>query len=123
VTLTGLDSDVVLSGLDSDMHAEALPQAEPIAIMPEEPAEAEEHLKVSFRMPAGQRITRRFRPIDSVEQMFNAASALSEQPVRLIELSTQFPKRSLRDIEGGLETLMKDAQVAGSVVLVNVRAA
>lgn len=94
---------------------------EPIADMPDEPADGAESLKVSFRLPSGQRVMRRFSPADAVQQMFNVASALAKKPVRLIDLSTQFPKRSLRDIQGGLELPMKDAQVAGNMVLVNVR--
>ncbi|CAK0873469.1 unnamed protein product [Prorocentrum cordatum] len=76
---------------------------------------------VSFRIPSGQRVTRRFLPAEPIEQMFLVASALTKEPVRLVDLSTQFPKRALRDIEGGLQTPMKDANVAGNMILVNVR--
>merc|ERR1719221_201434 len=130
--------DMQLSGFDNDAAAAAsafaeasLPPAvevpeqakEPVSTMPEEPPDTEEHLKVSFRLPAGQRVTRRFRPTEPLEVMFAVASALTEQPTSVIDLSTQFPKRSLRDIEGGLQASMKDAQVAGNMILVNVRSA
>lgn len=127
--------------------------------------------EVSIRLPSGQRITKRFRPDDPLEQMdaklhqtladsedlliivtflagvvfwslsvteFVVAAALAEKPARLVDLSTQvwtspfvscfllrnlsiqhfdqFPKRSLRDIEGGLTVPMKDAQVWKSEV-------
>mmetsp|Transcript_20707 Transcript_20707/g.58072 ORF Transcript_20707/g.58072 Transcript_20707/m.58072 type:complete len:471 (-) Transcript_20707:32-1444(-) len=97
------------------------PPKEPVCALPEEPAEGVEHLKVSFRMPSGQRVTRRFVPTDTVEQMFVVASALSEMPPTAVDLSTQFPKRSLRDIDGGLQALLKDAQVAGCMVVVAQR--
>merc|ERR1712136_406619 len=95
--------------------------AEPIAAMPEEPAADVENLKVSLRLPSGKRITRRFLPSDAVDVMFDVASALCEEPVSKIELATQFPKRSLRDIEGGLQVQLKDAQVANNAILVSVR--
>merc|ERR1712194_469920 len=88
----------------------------PISEMPEEPVDGVEHIKVSFRTPSGQRVTRRFLSADKVGQMFHVASALCKCPADSIDLSTQFPKRALREIEGGLETLLKDAQVAGSMV-------
>eukprot|EP00442_Polarella_glacialis_P008824 CAMPEP_0115108272 /NCGR_PEP_ID=MMETSP0227-20121206/37887_1 /TAXON_ID=89957 /ORGANISM="Polarella glacialis, Strain CCMP 1383" /LENGTH=422 /DNA_ID=CAMNT_0002506499 /DNA_START=36 /DNA_END=1305 /DNA_ORIENTATION=+ len=130
--LTGLDDFVAASGgsaagsaQEASAAAAAVPaepvQKEPVPTLPEEPVESLEHLKVSLRLPSGSRITRRFLPTDSLEQMFIVAAALSEQPLRLVDLSTQFPKRSLRDVEGGLQILMKDAQVAGSVVMVTVR--
>lgn len=97
------------------------PAKEPACEMPEEPAEDVEHVKVSLRLPSGKRITRRFVPSDPLEVMFACASALAEEPASLIDLSTQFPKRSLRDLDGGLATTMKDAQVAGNMILVNVR--
>eukprot|EP00411_Alexandrium_monilatum_P017502 CAMPEP_0175238486 /NCGR_PEP_ID=MMETSP0093-20121207/29059_1 /TAXON_ID=311494 /ORGANISM="Alexandrium monilatum, Strain CCMP3105" /LENGTH=450 /DNA_ID=CAMNT_0016532495 /DNA_START=1 /DNA_END=1353 /DNA_ORIENTATION=- len=120
--------DVQMTGLDALAEPEeaakesepAVPQ-EPVATMPEEPAEGTECIKVSFRLPSGQRVTRRFLPADPVEQMFGVVSALSETPPSRVDLSTQFPKRSLRDV--GLQVLMKDAEVAGSMVLVNVRSA
>mmetsp|Transcript_40746 Transcript_40746/g.110182 ORF Transcript_40746/g.110182 Transcript_40746/m.110182 type:complete len:451 (-) Transcript_40746:166-1518(-) len=122
-------SDVQMSGLDAPMEEPApaeetkapepeVPQ-EPVAVMPEEPAEGAGCLKVSFKLAAGQRITRRFLPTDTLEQMFNVVSALSEQPPSRVDLNTQFPKRSLRDL--GMQVLMKDAEVAGSMVLVNIR--
>lgn len=101
--------------------AEQPVESDPVPVMPDEPAEDIEHLKVSIRLPSGQRITRRFRPEDPLEQMFVVAAALAEKPARLVDLSTQFPKRSLRDIEGGLTVPMKDAQVAGNMIMVNVR--
>merc|ERR1719464_2499364 len=108
-------------GVPEAEPAEPEPPKEPVAAMPEEPAEAEQHLKVSFRLPSGQRVTRRFRPEDPLEQMFAVASAIAQQPPSLIDLSTQFPKRSMRDVEGGLQASMRDAQVAGNMVLVNIR--
>eukprot|EP00927_Polykrikos_kofoidii_P024615 TRINITY_DN22353_c0_g1_i1.p1 TRINITY_DN22353_c0_g1~~TRINITY_DN22353_c0_g1_i1.p1 ORF type:complete len:442 (-),score=101.76 TRINITY_DN22353_c0_g1_i1:96-1421(-) len=118
LVLTGLSEMAV----DEEEPAAAVPPKEPVAAMPEEPAETTDHLKVSLRLPTGQRITRRFLQEDTVETMFAVASALAEQPVSLIDLSTQFPKRSLRDIEGGLGTKLRDAQVAGSMIVVTVRA-
>jgi len=122
--LMGLDEPMEEAAASSSQAepAEDSTPKEPVPALPEEPADSVEHLKVSLRLPSGQRITRRFVPTDSVEQMFVVAAALSEQPTRLVDLSTQFPKRSLRDIEGGLSTPMKDAQVAGSMILVTVRA-
>lgn len=129
----GASSDLVLSGLDetaggaapmeeaTSAEPEKKEPSEPVSEMPEEPADSVEHLKVSLRLPSGKRITRRFLPASPVEEMFAVASALAEQPVSLIDLATQFPKRSLRDLEGGMTTTMKDAQVAGNMVLVNVR--
>jgi len=96
---------------------------EPVAAMPVEPGADVGTLKVSFRLPNGQRVTRRFVPTDCVEQMFAVASASAETPPSRIDLSTQFPKRSLRDIEGGLTCQLKDAGVAGSMIMVSVRAA
>jgi len=116
--------DVALSGLDDDMGTEAAPPAapqEPAAAMPDEPAEDVEHIKVCMRMPEGQRITRRFLSSDPLEQMFAVASATLQQPISRLNISTQFPKRSLRDTEGGLQALMKDAGVAGNMVLVTVQ--
>jgi len=100
--------------------AAAVPE-EPVAAMPEEPAEDTQHLKVSFRMPSGARVPRRFLADDRVEQMFLVASAASGLPPGRIDLSTQFPTRSLRDVEGGLQALLKDVQVQGNMVLVSVR--
>jgi len=122
-------SSIELQGLDEPMEvetssarvAEQPVESDPVPVMPDEPAEDIEHLKVSIRLPSGQRITRRFRPEDPLEQMFVVAAALAEKPARLVDLSTQFPKRSLRDIEGGLTVPMKDAQVAGNMIMVNVR--
>mmetsp|Transcript_127435 Transcript_127435/g.354756 ORF Transcript_127435/g.354756 Transcript_127435/m.354756 type:complete len:450 (-) Transcript_127435:204-1553(-) len=126
--VAGGSGDLQLTGFDATMETadEALEPAapqEPVAAMPEEPADSAEHLKVSFRLPSGQRVTRRFLPTDPLEQMFAVASALTEQPPSRVDLSTQFPKRSLRDVPGGLQVLMKDAEVAGNMVLVNVRSA
>jgi len=119
--------DMQLTGLDVNMGTSAdealAPPVEGIAAEPEEPPEDTQHLKVSFKLPSGQRVTRRFLPDAPVEQMFAVASRATEQPMSRIDLSTQFPKRSLRNIEGGMQALMKDAQVAGSMVLVNVLAA
>eukprot|EP00747_Dinoflagellata_sp_TGD_P022156 gnl/TRDRNA2_/TRDRNA2_128936_c0_seq1.p1 gnl/TRDRNA2_/TRDRNA2_128936_c0~~gnl/TRDRNA2_/TRDRNA2_128936_c0_seq1.p1 ORF type:complete len:500 (+),score=104.59 gnl/TRDRNA2_/TRDRNA2_128936_c0_seq1:68-1501(+) len=97
--------------------------AEPIAKLPDEPADGEGVIKVSLRLPSGSRVTRRFLAADKLEQMFIVASALSEQPVSRIDLSTQFPKRSLREVDGGMEICLKDAQVAGNMVMVSNRAA
>jgi len=94
---------------------------EPIAEMPPEPADGGENLKVSFRLPSGQRLTRRFLPDDTIETMLAVASASTENPASVIDLSTQFPKRMLRDLEGGLVTKLKDAQVAGNVITVSIR--
>jgi hypothetical protein len=118
VELTGLDDDAGMS----------MPPAAPeqvranISAMPEEPAETEEHLKVCFKLPSGQRLNRRFRPGDPLGNMFAVASASAEQPESAIELATQFPTRSLRGVDGGMQSLIRDAGVAGNVVLVSVRA-
>lgn len=113
-------ADVELSGLDepSAGTGEAAP-LEPVAELPAEPAEAEEHMKVSLRLPSGSRVTRRFLPGDCVEKLFAVASALSERPVSKIDISMQFPKKSLRDC--GMEASLKDANVAGAQVLVHVK--
>lgn len=113
--LTGLDE-----AADSGYTEPETPQ-EPVPALPEEPSDTVEHVKVSLKLPSGTRVTRRFLPGDPLEQMFVVAAALAEQPVKLVDLATQFPKRSLRDVEGGLSTLVKDAQVAGNMILVSVR--
>lgn len=118
--LTGLDEALIAADAASTTPA---PEQEPIPALPEEPSETSEHVKVSFRLPSGQRVARRFLSNDNLEQMFVVAAALSQQPLRSVDLSTQFPKRSLRDIEGGLQVLIKDAQVAGNMLLVSTRAA
>ena len=46
--------------------------AEPVPKLPDEVAEDQEHLKVSMRMPSGQRVTRRFGPQEALEQMAGA---------------------------------------------------
>lgn len=102
--------------------APAAPQELP-AEMPEEPSETAEHIKVSMRLPSGSRVTRRFLPSEDLRQLFSVASAHTEQPVSRIDVSMQFPKRSLRDVEGGLSASLRDAQVAGSMVVVTVRSA
>mmetsp|Transcript_44383 Transcript_44383/g.105115 ORF Transcript_44383/g.105115 Transcript_44383/m.105115 type:complete len:456 (-) Transcript_44383:82-1449(-) len=116
--------DVELCGLDEtadDVPMEpAEPEAKPEAL-PDEPSEDQDCIKVSLRLPSGQRATRRFLRVDPVERLFQVASALSEKAMDLIEISTAFPKRSLRDIEGGLQALLKDADVAGSMVNVTLR--
>lgn len=118
-----MEDDVEIVGLDEDMQVSQpeAPPAEAVALMPPEPAETEEHLKVSFRLPNGTRVQRRFPPAGQLELMFQAASALAEKPPSSIDLSTQFPKRSLRDVEGGMQVLLKDAQVAGNVITVTLR--
>jgi len=95
---------------------------EPPAAMPEEPPAGDGILKVSLRLPSGQRTARRFRPGDRLECMFDVASALANEPKSSIELSTQFPTRSLRELPGGLETPLSEAQVAGNMILITVRA-
>lgn len=132
----GVTDDVRLVGFDEalsadrgsggDAHmapAEPEPPREAPAEMPEEPPADAQHLKVSFRLPTGKTERRRFLPADPVERMFQVASALAGAPLRLVDLSTNFPKRSLRDIAGGLDCLVKDAEVAGSQVMVTLRAA
>lgn len=117
--------DAVATGMPVPAGGRPAPEVpkEAPAEMPEEPPGDVEHLKVSFRIPSGQRVARRFLPTDPLEQMFKVASALTKEPVSLVDLSTQFPKRALRDIEGGLQAVLKDAQVAGNMILVNVRSA
>jgi len=121
---SGTDAKMELTGLDeapgSGFTEPEAPQ-ELAPALPEEPSDAVEHVKVSLKLPSGTRVTRRFLPGDTLEQMFVVAAALAEQPMRLVDLATQFPKRSLRDVEGGLSTLVKDAQVAGNMILVSVR--
>jgi hypothetical protein len=118
--------DMVMTGLDQAVDIDVEPEveaSEPVAIMPEEPAESAECAKVSFRLPSGQRIMRRFLKTAPISEMFAVASASAEAPVSRIDLTTQFPKRSLRDAEGGMDLLVKDAQVAGSQIMVIVRSA
>lgn len=120
-----------LVGLD---QADRAPTPEPMEVaetkaeekeapaeMPEEPADSADNLKVSFRLPSGQRTTRRFLPGDTVDRMFDVASALANEPKSCIDLATQYPKRSLRELPGGLETLMGNAQVANNMILITVR--
>eukprot|EP00929_Paragymnodinium_shiwhaense_P007665 TRINITY_DN111573_c0_g1_i1.p1 TRINITY_DN111573_c0_g1~~TRINITY_DN111573_c0_g1_i1.p1 ORF type:complete len:439 (+),score=115.39 TRINITY_DN111573_c0_g1_i1:178-1494(+) len=123
-----LEQEVRLVGLDDAANTEApaeapaTPAEEPIAEAPEEPPESADCLKVGFKLPSGQRFTRRFLKDAPVKQMFVVASAMSSTPESRIDISTQFPKRSLRtDLEAGLETKMQDANVAGSQVLVTIR--
>lgn len=113
---------VELTGLDDAME-DAQPtktHSDPVATIPEEPPDGPDCVKTSIKLPSGQRVTRRFLAEAPLEEMFVVASALAEQPMSMIELSTQFPKRSLRDVEGGLDTKMRDAQVANNMILVNV---
>lgn len=125
----GSADDMQLVGLDEAAPAapaedeDMAPPKEPPCAMPDEPPEGGGVAKVSMRLPDGKRITRRFMPTDKVEVMFAVASALAQEPVALIDLATQFPKRSLREIDGGLESTVGEAQVAGNMVLVNVRSA
>lgn len=98
----------------------AEPKEQP-AEMPEEPPEGAEALKVSFRLPSGARSMRRFLKADPTDRMFDVASALAQEPKSSIDLSTQFPKRSLRELPDGLATLMSEAQVAGNMILITVR--
>mmetsp|Transcript_3560 Transcript_3560/g.8372 ORF Transcript_3560/g.8372 Transcript_3560/m.8372 type:complete len:452 (+) Transcript_3560:85-1440(+) len=122
VTLTGLD-EAPGAQMETEPVEEPAPPAEtePIAALPEEPAESVEHLKVSLKMPSGARVTRRFLPDEPVQQMFLVASALAQQPAGALELSTSFPTRSLRNLPNGLDTRMRDAEVKGSMVLVTLR--
>lgn len=103
-----------------DAQAPPAVQAPPQSTVPvpEEPPADVEHLKVSFRTPSGQRVARRFLPSERVEHLLAVAASLVGQPVEEIDLSTQFPRRSLRDIEGGPEKCLKDAGVAGNMLLV-----
>lgn len=110
-------ADVAAPEADAAME----PPKEPAAAMPAEPPDTVEHVKVSFRLPSGQRVTRRFLPASLVEEMFAVASALADQPLSSIDLATQFPKRLLRDVEGGLGSTIGAAQVAGSLVVVSPR--
>merc|ERR1711862_623225 len=83
VELTGLDEPMSGAGApiggsppvaaSSDVPMEPDLPKEPVSAMPEEPPEGEDALKVSFRMPSGQRTMRRFRPDDTVEVMFAVA--------------------------------------------------
>eukprot|EP00439_Symbiodinium_sp_Y106_P032634 s6810_g3.t3 len=114
-------SQIRLHGLD-DMEVEGVEaKEEPVPVLPEEPAEGVEHLKVSLRLPSGQRVARRFLPDDHLEQMFVVAAALTDKPTEKVDLATQFPTRSLREIEGGLSISIKEAKVAGNLLLVNIR--
>jgi hypothetical protein len=128
IAMTGVDDPAPAmdtSGMVEDpaAAAAAAPPAEPVAEMPAEPEEGAEAVKVSLRLPSGQRVMRRFRPDAPVSEMFAVASAASSTPMSRVELALQFPTRSLREIEGGLESLIKDAQVAGSQVMVTVKPA
>merc|ERR1712056_109774 len=100
-----------------DKAEKAEPQGE-VARMPEEPGTDVEHLKVSFRLPSGQRVMRRFKPADTLETLFAVASALSTCPLDDLDVSTQMPKRSLRDVDGGMAVTVKDAKVGGNMLLV-----
>lgn len=122
---SGLGEDLQLIGLDDGAGAAdvKMPDAkDPPAEMPEEPPpDSAEHLKVSLRLPSGQTVKRRFLPGDPLDRMFDVASALAQETKSCIHLSTQFPKRTLRDIDGGLQTSMKDAKVAGDTVWISVK--
>mmetsp|Transcript_62626 Transcript_62626/g.179635 ORF Transcript_62626/g.179635 Transcript_62626/m.179635 type:complete len:456 (-) Transcript_62626:137-1504(-) len=129
--MAGLGGDMRLVGYDEKADSEMLPpvapaEPEPAApakeapcAMPEEPPAGGDAVKVVFKLP-GSRAERRFLPTDTVETMFRVASALTQEPVSCIDMSTQFPKRALREV--GMEATVKDAQVAGGVVMVSVRA-
>merc|ERR1712151_1328543 len=98
------DEDSAMSEGDGEYADEAIQEEakEAAAAMPEEPAENVEHLKVSFRMPDGKRLMRRFLPTDPVNRMLAVASATTGVAIGKIDISSQFPKRSLRDVDGGL---------------------
>lgn len=89
--------------------------------MPEEPGADVEHVKVSLRLPTGQRVMRRFRPGDVLEVVFAVASALTQSPVDCLDVSTQMPKKSLRDLEGAFAGTVKDAKIGGSMLVVEVK--
>eukprot|EP00975_Prorocentrum_lima_P003130 689314-Prorocentrum_lima.AAC.1 len=67
--------------------------------MPAEPPGNEQHIKVSLRLPSGERITKRFLLTDPLERMFGVASALTMQPVSFVDLAMQFSGRSLREVD------------------------
>jgi len=113
--------DVVIDGLPDEMKDEPM-EAAPAA-MPEEPSAEVDHIKVSMRLPSGQRVTKRFLREDPLERMFEVASALSDRALDLIDISATFPTRNLRELEGGLQVLLKDADVAGAAVNITVRSA
>lgn len=129
--MAALGGDMMLVGYDEKADSEMLPPAAPAepepaapakeapCTMPEEPPAGADAVKVVFKLP-GSRAERRFLPTDTVETMFRVASALTHEPVSCIDMSTQFPKRALREV--GMEAMVKDAQVAGGVVMVSVRA-
>jgi len=125
--LAGIAAARTAAGSEDVTVADATPQetpaeAEAPAVAPPEPAESPECVKVSFRLPSGSRVTRRFLPSDPLEHMFACASQFAEQPMSKVDIATQYPKRSLRELEGGLSSAIKDAQVAGAMVMVSVRA-
>eukprot|EP00933_Yihiella_yeosuensis_P042030 TRINITY_DN3647_c0_g3_i1.p1 TRINITY_DN3647_c0_g3~~TRINITY_DN3647_c0_g3_i1.p1 ORF type:complete len:368 (+),score=84.81 TRINITY_DN3647_c0_g3_i1:338-1441(+) len=124
--LVGLDEDMTDrgaagSGEAPDIAEPEAPPKEPAPALPDEPGPDTEHVKVRLSLPGGAKVTRRFLSNNPVEEMFTVAAALSNEPIRLVDLCTQFPTRSLRDIEGGLQVLIKDAQVAGNMLMVTIR--
>lgn len=127
MSLSGLDDVVMPEATIPAAPAPAAPAAPAAPIetgceMPEEPAEGPECVKVSMRLPSGTRLMRRFLATAPVAEMFAVASAASNTPVSRVELASMFPKRSLRDVAGGLESMIKDAEVAGSQVMVTLKA-
>lgn len=125
LTMTGLD-DVDMGGGAATAEPAPAPEPEapkePAAAMPDEPPEGPECAKVALRLPSGQ-LRRRILKTAPISELFAVASASTETPVNRLDLATTFPKRNLRDLPGGLDCLVKDAEVNGSQVMVTIRPA
>ena len=85
---------------------------------PVEPEEGEKNvIKVQFRLPDGSRRPLRALPTVSVGWLIRAAAHFSGLEEREVDLTTAFPKRSLRD---DLEKLLSEADVNGEMLSVRV---
>lgn len=122
--LVGLDGESASlkrkSTDEAPAEAPPAPKIEaPKEVVPELPPEPEEGgadvVKVSIKLPSGERHNRRFNKSDTLELVFNVVSALSGQAPSSFDLEAQYPRRSMRSI--GLDATVATADIAGSMLM------
>ena len=87
--------------------------------MPEEPGpEATDVVKVMVKLLSGGRQQRRFLSGDPVSKLFDFVSAFTETPSSEFDLQLTHPTRSLKD---KVESTVKDAGLAGEMVMMTRR--
>jgi hypothetical protein len=121
--------DMVLSGLPESDSASSLkrkstdeaPAEPPKPAVPELPPYVEPEdggvdvVKVSFKLPSGERQTKRFVKSDTLETVFNVVAGLTSQAPTAFDLEAQFPRRSMREL--GLTVTVGAADIAGSMLM------